>query len=642
MSLRGDTNPWRDIGHAKWFDPFAALEDTESEEFLSAVKEELNLWSAAKKPTEAWRKDIENYKISVEPAFAHETMLWQGLTIRIQHAPGHRKNIWFLDVSQTIVRTHIGLTDFGVDNDSELYFTIRDIGDGAERLALEVWNIRTEESCWTFKHVVGPNAGFLGNHILYQNVENHLRYPAILWAEKYTGKHEEVLYTNSEKRFQIDLIMTDKPYICAHNALDQRIGRVVGTSGIEWITPLLHETLIPISTTIYGKERAIVQNRRNYPLPHGEHIVAAREFGDSVFVTTVKSGFTSLYRFQDAQFTRLFAPHEPNEIMIHGYSTHPSVSITSPSKPTIVYQIVEDRLLPIFQFPSMLEIPYTSFGVAKSKDGTAVPYTYVSTTLRPKKLIVEAYGSYGISSRRSYPIRWLPWLTRGYAYAVAMPRGGRDNGDPWYEGGRTLRKQNTFDDTAAVLKSVQRRFRISPKKTIFYGRSAGGFLAANIAQQYPHLVAAIYAEVPYVDVLRTTSNPDLPLTQMEYDEFGDPIGKIEDYVSLQQISPVDTVPVAPNNAPLCLIRTGINDAQVLPYEAVKWAKKLRAMGWTALLGIDMGGGHFAAENVIEQQYAEDAAILDHFVGSRRVSKTRKLRSHVTKGTRRRRTNSLKH
>jgi oligopeptidase B len=223
-----------------------------------------------------------------------------------------------------------------------------------------------------------------------------------------------------------------------------------------------------------------------------------------------------------------------------------------------------------------------------------------------------------------------------------MPRGGRDNGDPWYEGGRTLRKQNTFDDTAAVLKSVQRRFRIDPKKTIFYGRSAGGFLAANIAQQYPHLVAAIYAEVPYVDVLRTTSNPDLPLTQMEYDEFGDPAGKIEDYVSLQQISPVDTVPVAPKNAPLCLIRTGINDAQVLPYEAVKWAKKLRAMGWTALVGIDMGGGHFAAESVIDRQYAEDAAILDHFVGSRRVSKTRKLRSHVTKGTRRRRTNSLKH
>jgi len=637
------TNPWRDIGHAKWFDPYAALENTHSEEFNAAVKEEQHHWSEAMKlkPIEAWRKDIELFKIPHDPAYAHETMLWQGYTIRVQHAPGHRKNVWFLDLSNIIVRSHIGLTDFGVDND--IYYTIHDAGAGAEQLQLQAWATHDEKALWS-KEPVGPNAGFLGEHIVFQNVENQLRYPAVLWANKRNGKHEETLYTNSDKRFQVDLIVQDKPYICIHNALDQRIGRVVGTSGIEWMTPLLHETLIPISITTYGKERAVVHKHRNYLLPHGEHIVAAKDFNDMLLVTTVKGGFTSLYSFQHGEFKRLFEPQEPNEIMIHGYSTHPSVSITSPHSPTIIYQVIQDTLQPIFKFPSMLEIPYKSFGVAKSKDGTSVPYTYVSTTLRPKKLIVEAYGSYGISSRRSYPLRWLPWLQRGYAYAVAMPRGGRESGDPWYEGGRTAqRKQNTFDDTAAVIKSVQRRFRIPPKKTIFYGRSAGGLLAANIAQQYSDLVGAIYAEVPYVDVLRTTSNPELPLTQMEYDEFGDPIARPDDFHALQKISPVDTVPPAPKNAPFCLIRTGVNDAQVLPYEALKWAKKLRAMGWAAVVGIDMGGGHFAADNMIDQQYAEDAAILNHaIIVARRSSKTRKLRSQVPRGTRRRRMSSLKH
>lgn len=167
-------------------------------------------------------------------------------------------------------------------------------------------------------------------------------------------------------------------------------------------------------------------------------------------------------------------------------------------------------------------------------------------------------------------------------------------------------------------------------------------MAANIAQQFPHLVGAIYAEVPYLDVLRTTSNPNLPLTQLEYDEFGDPIRRPEDYEALQRISPVDTVLPATPQSPFILVRTGMNDAQVLPYEALKWSKKLRSMGWNVLVGIDTDGGHFAAESVIDWQHAEDVAIVDSHVASAISRKTRKLRSHVSRGTRRRRTSSRKH
>ena len=642
--LQGDPNPWRDIGHAKWLDPYAGLEDTQGSEFKEAVAEELARWSKATDTPQVKDFYEEIKKLNADtntPEHAHETLLWQEYTIRIQHAPGHRLNVWFFNGGEE-VQTHMGLTDFGVDAESATYFTIEDVGKGAERLELTVRDIARKEPLW-HKEPVGPNAGFLEERIVFQDVENQLRYPSILCADKRTGSRSDTIYHNKDARFQVDLVARKELFIRIHNALTQRIGRIVGCSGIEWVTPMMNSTLVPICHDTYGKDRAIVYKHHSYRLPHGEHIVDAVHKEDRVLVTAVKGGYTSLYEFKEGTYTRLFTPKNPNEIMIHAYSTHPTVSITSPATPTVIYEVVEHALLKRYTDPSAVSILYFSYGTAKSKDGTAVPYTYVSLLLRPKKLLVEGYGAYGISSRRSYPVRWLAWLLHGYAYAVAMPRGGRENGDPWYDGGRTAqRKQNTIDDTEAVIKSVQRRFHILPKRTVFYGRSAGGLLAANIAQQFPHLVGAIYAEVPYLDVLRTTSNPNLPLTQLEYDEFGDPIRRPEDYEALQRISPVDTVLPATPQSPFILVRTGMNDAQVLPYEALKWSKKLRSMGWNVLVGIDTDGGHFAAESVIDWQHAEDVAIVDSHVASAISRKTRKLRSHVSRGTRRRRTSSRKH
>ena len=639
--LQGDPNPWRDIGHAKWLDPYAGLEDTQGSEFKEAVAEELVRWSkaVAKTNVKDWYAEIKKLHAATNtPEHAHETLLWREYTIRIQHAAGHRLNVWFFRDGKE-VRTHRGLTDFGVDTESTTYYTIEDVGKGAERLELTVLCTALKEPLWRRKEPVGPNAGFREDRIVFQDVENHLRYPGILCADKRTGSHIKTIYHNTDARFQVDLV--NGVYIRIHNALTQRIGRIVRCSGIEWVTPMMHSTLVPICSDTYGKDRAIVYKHRSYRIPHDEHIVDAIRKDDRVFVTAVKHGCTSLYEFKEGIYARLFESEEPNEIMLHSYSTHPSVSITGPATPTTVYEIVGRALLERHTESVAAPIPYFSYGVAKSKDGTAVPYTYVSLFKHPKKLLVEGYGAYGISSHRSYPTRWLAWLLRGYAYAVAMPRGGRENGDPWYDGGRTAqRKQNTFDDTKAVIASVQHRFHILPKWTVFYGRSAGGLLAANIAQQFPHLVGAIYAEVPYLDVLRTTSNPNLPLTQMEYDEFGDPVRRPEEYEALQRISPVDTVLPATPRSPFVLVRTGIHDAQVFPYEALKWSKKLRSMGWNVLVGIDTDGGHFAAESVIDRQYAEDAALIDRHVAS--VSKTRRFRSHVSRGTRRRRTSSRKH
>jgi oligopeptidase B len=285
-------------------------------------------------------------------------------------------------------------------------------------------------------------------------------------------------------------------------------------------------------------------------------------------------------------------------------------------------------------------------GVARAQ-GAQIPYTFVSAVKNPRKLLVTGYGAYGLTSHRSYPIRWLPWLRHGYAVVEALPRGGREDGDAWYDAARTaLRKRNTFDDVAAVIKAVQTRFHFKKENTVFQGRSAGGWLAAYIGLVYHDLVAAVYAEVPYLDVLRTTTNPALPLTQLEYDEFGNPAARPEEYAALQTLSPVDIASAAPAAAPFFLLRTALHDTQVLPYESLKFAAKLRGLGWPVLTGIDDDGGHFTKVKNLYTILAEDFVLLNGAVaakgrGTRRQART-KLRAHKSRGTRRRRASSKKH
>jgi hypothetical protein len=357
----------------------------------------------------------------------------------------------------------------------------------------------------------------------------------------------------------------------------------------------------------------------------------------------VRKGVPSLHVWsaETRKWRTLYESKEPAEIMLHSFSSTPSYSLTHPAASSKVFEI-QDSLdcSEVLQMPEPLRLPYFRHGLAEG----SVPYTYVSAVKRPRKLIVEAYGAYGISFQRRYPTRWLPWLKHGYALVIAAPRGGRDDGDEWYDAGRTAeRKATTFKDTAAVIKAVQKRFGFHSENTAFYGRSAGGWLAAAIGLFYSDLVAAIYAEVPYLDVLRTASNPALPLTQMEYDEFGDPRGRPEDYAALQTISPVDALAIAPaSGSPFFLVRTALHDVQVYPYEALKFAKKARSLGWRVVVGIDENGGHFAEEKDVYKQWAEDAAILDAQISARSAKRhTRRMGAQRSRGTRRRATSSRK-
>jgi len=246
---------------------------------------------------------------------------------------------------------------------------------------------------------------------------------------------------------------------------------------------------------------------------------------------------------------------------------------------------------------------------AKSKDGTDVPYILVQSAPNIRGIMVIVYGAYGLPTGLGTS-RWKPYLDAGWGIVFGLIRGGGDFGDEWADAARTYKKWKSIEDTVAVIEDVQMKTGIDWKRTCIYGRSAGGYtLGAVIAHHGQGLVGAAYAEVPFVDVLRTTSTPSLPLTILEYNEFGNPMKNPRDLKTIRELSPVDAIPAEGVPGVFVLARTSLNDREVLPYETVKWIQKLRG-GEEKYLSITGGHGHFVKGTTGDRQKAEDFILLD--------------------------------
>ncbi len=661
--LSGDTHFIRDIGHAHWRDTYAKLENQSSPEFKKAVTYEQAAWRAATDSlqTEAneWTTMFETvYKdgLPQSPDYAQESYAWQKIHVHIQYALSHTLNVWVGD------KLYEDIKSFGTHEDSKHYFVIRDIGSGGEDLELSMYIINAEKPLYTIKHV-GERACFAHAKLWYQTTENRLRTPSIYHADIETGNDVQLVYFDYDPRFQVELyqpVYDETVFIKRSNALSQQLGYIVRNKDnfeIVWQTELagdeLTGSLFPISKMIYGNNSNLEINNIIIKLPKHSFLMDVFYYKSKIYLSVISKCVMNIYEFNPKThvFKKLTHYTAPCTITFHiAPKMQPRFAYHAPNQPSQIYELNTgggDLHTLIQTFPQILELPYFIHGTAVARDHAEIPYWYVSHIANPTRLIVSAYGAYGITAYAGYPLRWLPYLERGYALVVAAPRGGRDNGDEWYDGGRTaIRKHTTFDDTAAVIQTVQKQFKIQPSQTIIYGRSAGGWLAAYIGLKYPNLVGAVYAEVPYLDVLRTTTNPALPLTQLEYDEFGDPIRRPDEFKALRAISPNNIVRRAPQQAPKFLVRTALHDAQVLPYEALKFGKHLRKNGWRVVIGLDMTGGHFTKPSSSAEIQGQDAAFLDSPAAASRTaarSRTRSARSHWSNGvTRRRARSSRKH
>ena len=231
---------------------------------------------------------------------------------------------------------------------------------------------------------------------------------------------------------------------------------------------------------------------------------------------------------------------------------------------------------------------------ATADDGARIPLSLVSRTTSdssvPRPTLLYGYGSYEASIDPGFSVPRISLLDRGVVFAIAHVRGGGELGRAWYEQGKTLTKKNTFTDFVAAADELIGSGRTTPGLMVAQGGSAGGLLMGAVANIAPDRFAGILAQVPFVDALTSILDPDLPLTVIEWDEWGDPLHDADVYSYMKSYSPYENVRDDISYPPILAV-TSLNDTRVLYDEPAKWTARLRQVGAPVLLLTEMTAGH---------------------------------------------------
>ncbi|QFT31550.1 Protease 2 [Labrenzia sp. THAF82] len=253
--------------------------------------------------------------------------------------------------------------------------------------------------------------------------------------------------------------------------------------------------------------------------------------------------------------------------------------------------------------------------MAPAEDGETVPVSILyrkDTKLDGSApLLLYGYGSYGISIPASFNTNCLSLVDRGFVYAIAHMRGGKEKGFRWYKEGRREKKKNTFTDFIAAADHLVSEKFSGYDRIIAHGGSAGGMLMGAVANLAPEKFGGIIAEVPFVDVLATMLDDTLPLTPPEWPEWGNPITDKSAYEYIASYSPYDNV--SAKDYPAILAVAGLTDPRVTYWEPAKWVAKLRAVKTDdslLMLKTNMEAGHGGASGRFDR--LKEVALVQAF------------------------------
>jgi len=259
--------------------------------------------------------------------------------------------------------------------------------------------------------------------------------------------------------------------------------------------------------------------------------------------------------------------------------------------------------------------------LAPAPDGALVPVSLLYRKETPldgsAPLFLYGYGAYGITIPAGFSTGRLSLVDRGFVFAIAHIRGGKDKGYHWYTEGKLEKKRNTFTDFIAAGEFLAERGYTSRGRIIANGGSAGGMLMGVVANMAPDLFLGIIADVPFVDVLNTMLDESLPLTPPEWPEWGNPIASKEDFETIRSYSPYDNV--AAKSYPHIFAFAGLTDPRVTYWEPAKWIARLRHANTSAnliLLKTNMEAGHGGASGRFEalKEVAVDYAFALRIAG----------------------------
>lgn len=372
-----------------------------------------------------------------------------------------------------------------------------------------------------------------------------------------------------------------------------------------------------------------VKAARTELLPYDDscYLQGVYPFQQALLLVGRQDGFTQLWTWQNSTLTRLEweepvftvaigenRSYETNEALIHYQSlltpaTTFSLDLRDGARTRLQVAPVPGEYEPSRYHQERL--------FAAAADGTQVPMVavYRSGALDngPAPLMLYGYGSYGMNSDPRFDALRLPLLNRGIVFVTAQIRGGTEMGYTWYEDGKFRNKRNTFTDFIAAAQDLIARAYTTPALLAGRGGSAGGLLIGAVANMAGHLFQVLAPAVPFVDVVTTMLDATIPLTSLEWDEWGNPADP-KYYAYMKSYSPYDNV--EPQRYPHMLVTTGLNDPRVAYWEPAKWVARMRVMKTddnVLLLKTNMGAGHFGASgrfNHIKELAGSYAFMLD--------------------------------
>jgi hypothetical protein len=628
----------RDIGYLKWRDPWAWMETMKGKKWDNLIKKEKAHFNelATQSSVEREARQMEKELLDVQQYNRLPGYKIGCGSIDILLVPGYRF-IW----KWAWNKTGKPASDIDVQGNVVWYITSDD-EINKNKLICESSDGKI---IWS-KKAVSSQIAIVGELCYYIKVADFFRTIELRVCNAQTGGNERILYKEIDKKRDLLLLKCANRtlYLTSSSPIHSALYKINGLQ----LEQLHKNSLIqkPLGESIYGEDCILVRKTRFEkwkPIgkPIDEWIFPDEEIEwvniQSGNVLTINEGSQAIWFCSPHKAPKLLFKIKAGYIDPNIWSQWENIlvqtfTIKSPIEPPYMIHLINNKIVrDERKFKIEHPIKFKPLDVhrfhATSKDGTKVPYILIKEKgIKPRAQLIYVYGAYGSSTPIGWPYNnWYPLLKRKWALVFALVRGGGDMDAAWAEMARRENRHVSVDDFEAVIKAAKSKNDLDADQTVIYGRSAGGLPVGTIVSRFPdgQLVGAAFTEVPYVDVLRTSSNPELPLTIGEYDEFGNPDERILNFKELLSVSPVNTLPSDGAPGVFVLSRVGLLDKQVFAYESFKWIQKLR--GYASLdesvmshpkgkyVTFEKNESHHYRPSKFPRFRAIDLAILDNWV-----------------------------
>ena len=576
--------PIRDLGYMAWTNDLAHLET--QTELDHIVTEENKKFKAALHPV---RSHVQRFKhmLQWKPRSKAPPFTLKGWEIhKVSFRP---EETWQLKNSS--FHCTVWDADLGSGSGQDYFAGAVQDSDGFERFHVDVYDMSRKKLATLQK--TGPQVGWFDGNLYYLGSSADLRYDSICrWNP--LSRLSATLYTVQDptKNLELGRAEDGSVHILETDFRTKRLG-FIPTEGneINWS----HEAS---EVYVITREAQVIDG--SYPGFPKDTIIESISLKGGYAITR-DYGIRTLWQLTNSAPKHLitvwgeisFDVRDPTYLSISDIRYEPYVVNTK-----------------TWHLSSPESYPY----IFTRYTDVAPTFVVYPTQAKPKALLITAYGAYGSPTRvGSLVPRWRPLLESGWCIASVCVPGSGDHDDAWKKAGQRQNRGHSIQVLTETIERLQEELGLDYKTTAFYGRSAGGLLCIATALANPGLVGALYVESPYVDVLRTISNPELPLTLLETKEFG--IGSNPtNILATGAWSPMERIPSDKGIPELFVIaRSDMADLEVLPYEVVKWIRRMRGKsrgGYDKLLYTDSGKGHFTTT---VQSIAEDLALLQNWL-----------------------------